>query len=82
VPEGVRSGGEVGQGSASARPLKGATDGTDALVEGVPPSSVLLLWATLTGAFALGVGSSLTLAGLGTRSGYFVMLAVAGVAAR
>lgn len=39
-----------------------------ALSAGVPPTRVGLLWLTTTGAFALGVGTSLTLAGVGTRS--------------
>jgi hypothetical protein len=41
--------------------------GAVALLEGVAPAAVALLWLTTTGAFALGVGTSLTLAGLGTR---------------
>ncbi|MEF8853304.1 MAG: hypothetical protein V5A44_01445 [Haloarculaceae archaeon] len=52
-----------------------------ALVEGVAPGAVLLLWVTLSGAFALGVGASLTLAGLGTRSRSLVALVLAGVVA-
>jgi len=39
-----------------------------ALSSGVPATQVALLWLTTTGAFALGVGTSLTLAGVGTRS--------------
>jgi hypothetical protein len=52
-----------------------------ALLEGVAPATVLLLWVTLSGAFALGIGTSLTLAGLGTRSRSLVALVLAGVVA-
>lgn len=40
-----------------------------ALSAGNRPAEVLLLWVTLTGAFALGVGASLTLVGLASRNG-------------
>jgi len=39
-----------------------------ALSTGAAPATVGLLWVTTTGAFALGVGTSMTLAGVGTRS--------------
>ena len=52
-----------------------------ALSEGVAPLTIALLWVTLSGAFALGVGTSLTLAGLGTRSRGLVALALVAVVA-
>jgi hypothetical protein len=39
-----------------------------AIEAGVPVARVALLWVTTAGAFTLGVGGSLTLAGIGTRS--------------
>jgi len=51
-----------------------------ALSAGIPPARVGLLWLTTTGAFALGVGTSLTLTGVGTRSKGAVAALVAAVA--
>jgi len=51
-----------------------------AVSTGVPPARVGLLWLATIGAFALGVGTSLTLTGVGTRSkaaGVAVVVALA-----
>ncbi|MFB6141457.1 MAG: hypothetical protein ABEJ26_13605 [Halosimplex sp.] len=52
-----------------------------ALSTGAAPAGVALLWLTTTGAFALGVGTSLTLTGVGTRSRAAVVALVAALAA-
>jgi len=52
-----------------------------AILEGVAPAAVALLWVTTSGTFALGVGTSLTLAGLGTRSRGLVALVLVGIVA-
>ncbi|MFC7142639.1 hypothetical protein ACFQMA_22750 [Halosimplex aquaticum] len=51
------------------------------LSAGVPPAHIALFWLTTTGTFALGVGTSLTLSGVGTRSRAVVLALVAALAA-
>ncbi|MFB6152412.1 MAG: hypothetical protein ABEJ40_11465 [Haloarculaceae archaeon] len=50
-----------------------------ALAGGAPAASVALLWVTTTAAFGLGVGASLTLAGLATRNRALAAAAVLAV---
>jgi len=55
--------------------------GAVALSSGVAPASVALLWLTVSASFGLGVGTSLTLAGLGTRARWLVPVVALGIAA-
>jgi len=52
-----------------------------ALAEGAAPAGVALLWVTAGATFGLGVGTSLVLAGLGTRNRPLVLVVALGIAA-
>ena len=52
-----------------------------ALAEGAAPAGVALLWVTASATFGLGVGTSLVLAGLGTRNRPLVLVVALGIAA-